>query len=39
MNAEIDRWQRREKRGTNVDDFVSYDEKKISWSESGFKET
>ena len=31
-NEEIDRWQRREKRGTNVDDFVSYNEKKISWS-------
>ena len=31
-NAQIDRWQRREKRSTNVDDFVSYNEKKISWS-------
>ena len=31
-NAEIDRWKRREEQSTNVDDFVAYDDKKISWS-------
>ena len=31
-NAQIDRWRHREKRNINVDDFVSYNEKKISWS-------
>ena len=31
-NAEVDRWKRRENRDTNVDDFVAYDDTKISWS-------
>ncbi len=33
-NAEVDRWKRRENREANVDDFVAYDDTKISWSES-----
>ena len=33
-NAEVDRWKRRENRDVNVDDFVIFDEAKISWSES-----
>ena len=31
-NAEIDRWRRRENWDANVDDFVDYDDMKISWS-------
>ena len=31
-NAEVDRWKRRENRDANVDDFVAYDDTKISWS-------
>ncbi len=31
-NAEVDRWKRREDRDANVDDFVIYDDVKISWS-------
>ena len=31
-NAEVDRWKRREDREANVDDFVVYDDMKISWS-------
>lgn len=33
-NEQIDRWQRREKRGVNVDDFVISDDGKIKWSET-----
>ena len=36
-NAEVDRWQRRENREADVDDFVIYDDKKIKWS-SGLKQ-
>ncbi len=36
-NAEVDRWQRRENRDANVDDFVIYDDEKIKWS-SGLKQ-
>ena len=32
-NAEFHRWQRRENRGAEVDEFVDYDEAKIKWSE------
>ena len=31
-NAEVDRWKRQENQETNVDDFVIYDDEKISWS-------
>ena len=31
-NEEVDRWKRREERDANVDNFVVYDDKKISWS-------
>ena len=31
-NAEVDRWKRQENKTTNIDNFVVYDEKKISWS-------
>ena len=31
-NAEVDRWKRREDKAANVDDFVIYDDVKISWS-------
>ena len=31
-NAEVDRWKHRENRDANVDDFVAYDDTKISWS-------
>ena len=31
-NEQIDRWKRREERGANIDDFVAYNDKKISWS-------
>ena len=31
-NTEIDRWKRREDKAANVDDFVAYDDTKISWS-------
>ena len=31
-NAEVDRWKHRENLDANVDDFVDYDDKKISWS-------
>ena len=31
-NAEVYRWARRENRDANVDDFVVYDDAKISWS-------
>ena len=31
-NAEIDRWKRREEQGTNVDEFIVYDDTKIKWS-------
>ncbi|RKU08543.1 DNA helicase [Candidatus Poribacteria bacterium] len=31
-SAEVDRWKRRENRDANVDDFVTYDDTKISWS-------
>ena len=31
-NAEVDRWQRREDREADVDDFVIYDDEKIKWS-------
>ena len=31
-NAEVDRWKRRENWDANVDDFVAYDDTKISWS-------
>ena len=31
-NAEVDRWKRQENWDANVDDFVDYDEAKISWS-------
>ena len=31
-NEEVDRWKRRGKLDTNVDNFVVYDGKKISWS-------
>ena len=31
-NAEVDRWKRREDKTANVDDFVIYDDVKISWS-------
>ena len=31
-NAELDRWKRRADDGAKVDDFVSYDDAKISWS-------
>ena len=30
-NAEVDRWQRRENQRINVNDFVSYDDRKIKW--------
>ena len=33
-NAEVDRWKRRENRNANVDDFVEYGDKRISWSSS-----
>ena len=36
-NAEVDRWERRENRETNVDDFVIADEAQIKWS-SGLKQ-
>ena len=32
-NAEFHRWQRRENRGAEVDEFVDYDGAKIKWSE------
>ena len=31
-NTEVHRWQRRENRDADVDDFVDYDDKKIKWS-------
>ena len=31
-NAEVDRWQRRENREADVDDFVIYDDARIKWS-------
>ena len=31
-NAEVDRWQRQENTETNIDNFVVYDDRKISWS-------
>ena len=31
-NAEVDRWQRREDREADVDDFVIYDDARIKWS-------
>jgi len=31
-NAEVDRWKHRENWDANIDDFVDYDDKKISWS-------
>ena len=31
-NEEVDRWKRRGELDTNVDNFVVYDDKKISWS-------
>ena len=36
-NEHVFRWERRGKRGVNVDDFVAYDDEKISWS-SGLKQ-
>ena len=32
-NAEVDRWQRREDKQTNLDDFVVPDERSIKWSQ------
>ena len=32
-NAEVHRWQRRENRDADVDDFVDNDERKIKWTE------
>ena len=31
-NAEVNRWKRRENRDADADDFVAYDDAKISWS-------
>ena len=31
-NEQVDRWKRSEERDANVDDFVAYSDKKISWS-------
>ena len=31
-NMEVDRWERREDKQANIDDFVLYDDQKISWS-------
>ena len=31
-NSEMDRWKRQENKATNIDDFVMYDDTKISWS-------
>ncbi len=31
-NAEADRWKRREDKAANLDDFVAYDDTRISWS-------
>ena len=36
-NTEVDRWQRREDKGANVDGFVVSDERSIKWS-SGLKQ-
>jgi predicted helicase len=33
-NEQVFKWERRENRDANVDDFAVYDNKKISWSES-----
>ena len=33
-NEQVFKWQHRENREANVDDFVNYDDTKISWSES-----
>ena len=33
-NAEVDRWKRREDQAVHVDEFVVYDDRKISWSSS-----
>ena len=32
-NGEVDRWRRRGNNATSVDDFVTYDDTKIKWSE------
>jgi predicted helicase len=31
-NSEVDRWLRRTDQGSNIDDFVLYDDKRIKWS-------
>ncbi len=31
-NSEMDRWKREKNKATNIDDFVIYDDTKISWS-------
>ena len=31
-NSEMDRWKRQKNKATNIDDFVMYDDTKISWS-------
>jgi predicted helicase len=31
-NSDVDRWMRRSDKATSVDDFVTYDDKKIKWS-------
>ncbi len=33
-NGEVDRWNRRGRNDTRVDDFVTYDDKRIKWSEN-----
>lgn len=33
-NSDLDRWRRRGNNSTSVDDFVTYDDTKIKWSES-----
>ena len=33
-NEQVFKWEKREGRGANVDDFVVYDDKKIKWSSS-----
>lgn len=32
-NTDVDRWKRRGSNNVSVDDFVSYDDKRIKWSE------
>lgn len=33
-NSEVDRWQRRSNRAINIDEFVTYDDRRIKWSEN-----